>query len=591
MASTQYETNVILFSGVPFNNSYNYTLYPDYMASKREWLKSNYSYYEQDKIMLVKINTTSGFGVLRLEVPDAKAHSFNYAYIYDNKTPPYFVFINGCTYINDGRVEGSSVYEFNIQKDVLMSHLVSSSQLHEASIIRHHSTSRFNNPWCAEPFQGGKVLNQNYNRVNVETSECYAVMQYVSAESDMLINDAGRTISKTPNGCLYAFFEVYDALALHNFCVNDAKYGNNIAAIYTVPKCLFTGAPAEGGSYLQDNNVQQNASTHLINYDYKITALPNTNHKCYYYPYSFFRVYNDAGQYMDLQYELWDDYQSGMKAFAVEGTAVAPVSVTLHPVGYNKSGTNDVGDGYWGAHYNMPSTHKLTISGYPQGSWINDAYAQAIGSGRIFDFDALLAGNLDQASRSFVKYTAEHVGSMLPSLSAPTAATAEQAAASEAAGTAMAGVSALTSIAGEVIAQTAAEYQCDTIGGTPGSATSEYVHKHKYFYTSQMRLSLEDMTALNSLFDRYGYAQGGVVARPDIAGRPRYCYVRTASDVFIPSSGTGSEQGFCNTNEANIINGAFQNGITFWSQLNTAATIGDFNNADGSNGTDSIPLP
>ena len=90
--------------------------------------------------------------------------------------------------------------------------------------------------------------------------------------------------------------------------------------------------------------------------------------------------------------------------------------------------------------------------------------------------------------------------------------------------------------------------------------------------------------ALDSIFDRFGYAQGGIVAKPDPFGRPSWCYIQTGSDTFVPTT----DQGACNTTEAARINAIFRNGVTLWNGIVSKDDIGNFS---GDNGDDTIPLP
>lgn len=565
--SSQYTESVTLYSGVPFDNTYQYTLNPYPISTKLKWFAQQFpDAFKQSNIMHIKLSTVTGMGIIRLEVPNSKIATFNYAYI-AHKDSQYFAFVLGYTYINDGQKAGSSIYELTIQKDVIMSHLVDTNQLHDASIIRHHSTNRFKNPWVAEPFQGGQVQNHDFDQVPVETCKSYAVIQYITTSDESMVSDCAEIISRIPSGTLFAFCKWADRLAISNFIKDNAKKAGNIAAIYTAPECLFNAAPANGGSDLKDNYVNTDPIIVYPELRYAdMIDVPLRNNKCYYYPYNFFRVYNDSGQYMDLRYELWKGAEGLGKVLSIEGNVLAPVSVTIAPVGYMNASGSQHGDGF-GLHYDYPSTHKLTLSGYPMGSWVNDTYSQAVGSGRVFDAQALFSGDTDQILNTFTRYGVNHVKA--PQLSGSLEADA------------LAGATSLMSID---MAAEAASYQADTLSGTPGCGNTEYSNLHKYFYTSHMALSTADATALDSIFDKFGYAQGGVIAKPDPFGRPLWCYIQTGSDTFFPTTGDGA----CNTTEAARINSIFRNGVTFW---NGNVAKGDIGNFTADNGNDTIPKP
>lgn len=556
MASTQYNGQFVkMYIGVPFDAGYTHCLYGS-INEKIAWYDSNCDPHQYDNLMHIKLDTTSGRGTIRLEVPDNLAHKFNYCLIH-SKNPDYFCFVMGCRYINDGKTAESSVYEFDIEKDVMASCFRAKTDLVECAIDRHHSSaSGFNNPWIPEPY-GGTALNQDYTDLGFDTAECYGVIQYYDAvpnadDKPGRINDAGTFVSWVPSGCKLGFFQIGDVSAIHNFTVNDAKMGECVAAIYTAPKCLFGVSPAEGGAYLDDDCLIRAPRTTAV---YPYDSVPSTveNNKCYYYPYNFYRVYNDAGQTMDLKYELWDEdsrYDSKTLSLALEGCATPPVEVTLFPVGYCKASTGTTQT--HGRTTNVQiSTHKLKLDGYPHGSWVNDAYAATIGRNsydRVWErtaMDAVKAGSTLNPVKMFN-------GTM----------------------------SSLFGTAEEVMNS---YWEPDTLSGSEGSGGAEYVAGHKRFYGSHMALSDDDFKKLDSLFTRYGYAQGGLVARPDPEARDRWTYIKTIGDPFVSTAGCIS-----NASEVARVNAVFRKGVTFWRTVNSLNDIGTYNK---SNGTDSMPLP
>lgn len=559
MASTQYNgQNVIMYKGVPFGPDYTHTLAAT-IVGKTMWLASQCDHASYNNIMHIKLDTTTGKGTIRLEVPDADATHYNYCRI-ESKNPVYFAFVLGCRYINDGKTANSSVYEFDIEKDVMASCVNSIAELRACSIDRHHSgEGEFNNPWVPEPFMG-TALNKDYERLNFETNQCYGVIQYYLATPNAddkpgLIASRGDFASRVPCGTSGVFFEIYDYAALGNTMQDVVKMGDCISAIYVAPKCLFDVAPAAGGGYFTDGVTRKNASTVSVN---PYSGVPGTvvNNKCYYYPYNFYRVYNDRGETIDLKYELWDNGHTAYgdaRLLAVEGVAIPPVEVCLSPVGYSGADPavwHSSGE-YTGNYYTQMTTHKLKISDYPVGSWVNDTYAATIGKYR----GGKIASNALTSA----------AGGLMSK------------------GAAGGVTGAFGSLVSDQFTIGNSYWEPDTLGGSYDAGGAEYVGMHKYFYGSHMALSDEDFKRIDSMFTRYGYAQGGLVAKPNPMARDKWTYIKTIGDPFVSSSTNQAS-----ASEVEKVNAIFKKGITFWRSANTRTDIGMYN---GSNGTDSMPLP
>lgn len=592
MASQQYTESVELFRGVPFDTSYAWTLAPMPVSLKKKWLEGNCSYDTYDKLMHTKMNTVTGSGVLRLEVPNSEISTYNYVYVQSSHEPAYFAFVLGYTYINDGHESGSSVYELAIQKDVLMSHLTDEGDFKDCVILRHHSTNRFDNPWPQEDF-GGTVVNLSFKRVDVETNMCYAVVQYIETTQEDEFFDkvtvCATTASGVPQGCSGYYIDPSSVTQLSDFIKDRAKRRENINAIYLVPRFLLV-TPSEGGADLIDEYVIKDAQTVEIETraagDYDTVV---KNKKCYYYPFDFMRFYNDMGQTMDLRWEWWQSKQGlTTKQIAVEGIAVPPVSVTCYPIGYLGASQNEGAP--YGRHYTIAPTHCLTMGNYPVGSWLNDSYSAAVGAGRILDFSALFQGDFKAFGKSaFRKHMYQDLGLTQKDQIAQSGyefgknAKGVLTAAGVSGGLALAGgvVAGVASMAYEEgKAAYAAGLEVETLDGSTGGNSASYTNGHKYFHYSHMCLNSKDRMNLDKYFDKYGYNQGGVIAKPDPFGRERWCYIQTAGLTYVTPA--------ANANEQTIINNAFNRGITLWMNKNTAATIGDF---DQNNGEDTIPYP
>ena len=136
--------------------------------------------------------------------------------------------------------------------------------------------------------------------------------------------------------------------------------------------------------------------------------------------------------------------------------------------------------------------------------------------------------------------------------------------------------------ASQIFSAVAAEYRSETLGGNPNSNSAAYSNLHKYFTWAHMALNKDDMMALDRYFDMFGYAQNGIVRKPNPHGRSKWCFIQTAGLTYVPAVNP------CNANELTIINNAFNSGLTMWSNSVGVDFVGNY--TQGGNGTDTIPL-
>lgn len=558
--STQYKSSITLYQGCPFDLDYNYVLAPDSKNNKKAWLDNNLTNATYSNLMLVRLDTGLGGGTVRLNLPRNQAVKYDYAYVNNDTYGTFFAFITGCNYINDGNSPETAVYELSFQKDLFATHLVTSASLKKCSIIRHHSTPRFTNPFVPEPFQGGSIQVRDYNRVPVETNHCYNVILYVSSDPEDVVTTSSSIISKVPCGTAGIFAGEGDTGALNNVINGTAKKAANVGGLYCVPVCLFSYAPAEGGGYFTDEVIKKD-TTDSFNHNFYagLWDLPLNNNKCCYYPYNFYRVWNDAGEYMDLKWEYWNEWAGAGRCLSVEGCALQPVSVSIYPREY-EGATSDGGLGY---NRDVPVSHcKLTMGNYPTGAWASEAYYSAIGAGKLLDFSSF--SGFVESVPSFISSHSSGLNNQITSI-ATSQATPQSV-----------GTSLISGVVDYAATEFATMFQAPTKVGSVSSPSSNFSNGHKYFYTSHMCLSSADMKGLDSIFDKYGYAQGGVIANPDLTYRPKWTFLQVGSDSFVPDPVVG-----CNAVEARTINTALKRGVTFWTTANTAGTIGDYSQDNG----------
>ena len=557
MATTHYTSKVVLYSGVPFDPSYENILSPANTTVKKSLLDGLYGHAEFNDIMFVKLNTTTGEGQLRLACNANAAVSFNYAYISDGKTDAYFAFVLGCQYINDGTSENGvqkCVYEFDIKKDVVMSHLISDRQLMACPIVRHTSTSIFNNAKVPESYPAINLMNYSY--VDAFSSmSFYTVAFFIESE-----NYLGSDICNVPCGVhVKIYTDTTNALIDLSQILNQDN--GRICALFRIPTFMYNGPfPTGNGVELHDNHIVKNTTTRpMIGYNSTQghIDLPSvSNNKCYYYPFNMLRVYANDGSHYDCAFEdCTDDFPS----FRVENNPLPPVYFTVKPMNYRNSADNPMG-------------YKIKTTSWPMGSYNEDSYSIYL---------ANRYNDPDNAFKQFGQVQFENLGSTI-------SAGVQGGMAGGPIGALMgAGLSVVGAQWKDLQENMAAARATDSVGGTTTSGGSDNTNDKINVTFSHVALRPELFPLLDDYFSTYGYAQGGVINKPDLEGRDSYVYVQTGGKCFKPTAvpaEPGNEEP--NQNESMIINNVFMNGVTVWK---TSAFTGSFYH--GSNGMDPVPRP
>lgn len=562
MATTVYTTNVIMFKGVPFDSSYTHILSPAGVDVKLEKLKALYDYSTFNNLQFIKLNTATGSGVMRLNVNVKIAQQFNYAYINDGKNAPYFCFVHGCQYINDGPQDTNplirfAMYEYVITKDVFMSHFISNDQLMAAPVIRHTSTERFKNPKGGENFPATDLYNYSYVNA-ISSSAQYTVVMYIDSE-----NYLGVDLCNVPCGC---HVKIYTETTNAFVDLKEKLESDNarIIGIFKIPVDMYDGPyPAIDGVEVTDQmfvksaTVQPGISYNSTQGNIDLPAV--VNNKCYYYPYNMLRVYANDGTYYDCAFEDFDGVL--IPQFTREDNPLPPVYFTVKPKDYRNSANNPLG-------------FKIKTTSYPMGSYSEDAYS------------TYLANRYDDSSNEF-KILGQLFAEQIPQIGTGIVGTASGL---DPMGVVHAGESFMGNMWGEWNAMQSASRQTDSFGGSVTAGGSDNVNNNINITFSHVAIHPKRFGPLDDYFTRYGYAQDGVIDVPDVAGRDKYVYVRMGDVCFKPKGGVDviGETGNTapNQNETRIINNILMAGTTIWK---TSAFDGTFSYAF--NGADPVPLP
>lgn len=377
--STQYTSIAELFTAYPFDNTYAHTLEPMSISSKLSWLESNAGYNSaQDRftsLMLVKLDTSVDKGTLKLTCLDSKAFSYNYAYI-NNKNGSYFCFITGCRYINDATQgnTSTSVYEFDLEIDLLMTYLLSSAQLKTCMVARQHAEKdTIPNQLVPEPVNVSNYKKLNWTDItnDYELKDSYGSMPVFG-----LLNQEteGELLDNVFSGLSLRGFSMSDPFGitvLKNWLKQHVA-DEDIVFGYMLPKSLvehfYTIDWAATDKGVSAPKITSGAHTPIT---LSLPAKPTTvdgyepkNKKLLTYPYTYRTVTDGNGSAIILKHEQWA--HSNSQKLNLYFTASPTPSIRIVPVAYENTGSSTFD--------NMDTV--ITINNFPMVSWSYNAFDQ-----------------------------------------------------------------------------------------------------------------------------------------------------------------------------------------------------------------------
>lgn len=592
--SNHYNTQVVMYKGVPFGPDYNHTIEPANYINKLNCLDANYLHDSYTELQTIHMNSETDVGKMRLVVKSVDAYAYNYAMIDDLEHGlRFFAFITGCKYINDANSDPNGhfstykcVFEFTFMKDLLMTYL-DTGTVHAAPILRHTATSRFNNGYHTEPI--------NLQTVDYSIAKTNVAMGYTSPSSQTLTvlwcsfnwdqsTDPDLIPDSTLNGVLNCVLGmVYKSTSdvKSDLRTLSQQPGFELLGVTTMPNFMFNwdAAPALSsltGKPLVDRYVTDTHSFTIPSKShYKSVSEGNAgitckNKKCFYFPFAKFVMESNAGSIIELQPEYLNKTSGtgGVIRFDLTANVGRPTSYTVEPREY----------GAITAH--SPNINCSTSS-FPEGCATLDSYAMylnqrykfpdspigIIGQHFVEAVPGIMGGAASMAMGNMVSVGTETAeGSGLFEHSAGSRAGA-------------AGIGGAISSAGQALfTAEAMQRKSDAVIGAVPSPDTDFIRNNIDVLIKYTAVHPKELAGLDDYFEKFGYSQGGEIEVPDLAGRDRYVYCQTGGMCFRSSN--------CNATENARINNIFMGGVTFWKRTAINDHGGDL--VYGSNGTDPI---
>lgn len=239
------------------------------------------------------------------------------------------------------------------------------------------------------------------------------------------------------------------------------------------------------------------------------------NNKLFIYPYNYITVTNLQGNFADFRYEF---FTGNSAYFTMEGMLSANPEIVLTPVNYKGTQKN--------------YSEKISISGFPQCSWITDTYRAYLAQSN----SNIAIEALSSMSSSDLRAVSE-----LAQLGAMTGVHGNI-------------FSAVSGITGEMYKYSQKPPQA---GGNQGSDTLVNLGE-KDFVFIQKNITRNYAEMIDNYFDMFGYAVRQHLV-PNMNARPNWTYCKTIGCIVhgnLPAS------------DARAIESLFDSGIRFWKNHN-----------------------
>lgn len=524
-------TNIRLLSGVPLDSHYENTLYFSRLSDQVSYFagKTKYNLIEQT------FNRVTN-GVSRVALPVNSLYDCNYMMFqntgFGNKW--FFAFIDSVEYVNN------TVSEVHFTIDVMQTWLFDYT-LEQCFVERCHSaTDAIGDNIVPEPVDPGEMVYNSYGRLATGENELVNYVIILAINDVSGSNAFAGKYDLIPSGSALWAFNSGDLPGVEAKINEYIQRPDAVTALYVAPQRILGWSPVDGGENILNHYgvdthskpvvsfTQTLPEAHRVSNASTLGGYTPKNKKLLTYPFNYLEVLTGTGSALTLRYEFFN----GTPAFDIGGTISQPVSVSLRPDNYK--GTPS------GQHM---SDEQLSLSGYPMGSWLNDAYeawvAQqsvplalsavgSIGSGFV---SGLATGNLPAA---FV-------------------------------GAGMAGIGAVTNVLSE---KYQASIAADQFHGTNSGGNVNFALSFLDFYAGRRSVNAQFARIIDDYFSMFGYAQKCIMVPPK-HNRAQWTYVKT-----IGCQGSGSVP----NDDAVAIDTIYNNGVRFWA---VPANLGNYSLTNG----------
>lgn len=547
------DTEIIILSGVPLDNTYEHTIFWHNLPINRS-TQTNYFLSKARHRVLKQSYQRVDREWLKIYVPFDALYDCNYLMFRNSAFNPnkwWYAFILDVEYIND---QTSKIrYEVDVMQTWLEGQYFD-YQSAQCFVERCHSASDYlyenlipesvvtadeyvvdeikefnmNNlsviALVTEEYDGNDLLgNPTFKAVN--GSMKYGTFGAVAVKEFYVVNSAGR-VNNTELRRLKDFLSQYIEGGKENSVVSLQMFPTE----FLQQTYLVSGNP-ENNPVIPDNptfsrQLTPPAAGQTLG-GANSTFVPK-NKKLYSYPFNMIRINNECGCIKEFKWELFDKTSRGL--FNIVGSEVWSPTVVIYP------------EKYKGINKNMEDS--IAFNAFPVCPWSSDAYrawwaqnAADVGTTALGGVASVVAGIAGAVTQN-------------PMLLAT-------------------GVGGAISSATKIGTSLYEGYHRPAAmhGDTNTTLALPAIENVKFVLTKES-LRPEMLKIYDEYFTRYGYAQKRIM-KPPVHNRRKWTYVQTVGYEFT---------GKINDRDSKKIKAIFDNGITFWTNPNE---IGNYNLSNG----------
>lgn len=576
-------TQIILCSGVNIDRSYAHTLRSD---NAQDQFNKIVKY--KKRIFDKNTYQRSNEGKLRIQVLADDIYDCNYL-IFQNSAfgnKYFYAFIDSIDYINN------NCTEITYSIDVMQTWLFDFT-MQQSFVEREHSASdNFGENVIPESLGSGDLTVEQIKNFNFE-NKGYTIVIYYTAKDKFLegtvFNYWYKNLPVFTTGNLFEDFPYpttnetvcgYHIAGAHydeenprnigekikNFVKETNDKSNIIVSMAEIPTAIFDACVpdydrqatiANKSLYSSKTTITQAKSFKYKNQDkYYIPK----NNKCYQYPYRQLMVTNNTGNTATFK---WEDFKTPQEAnFEVQGTILPVAEATLLPLEYRQ--------------LSKDYASALVLSDFVNISWSENS------------FDKWWTQNRNGIAFGLVSSAIGTAGSI--GIAAATGG------ASVLTGTLISGsVSAQKNIFDTIGQIKDAKNVPDQVYGQVGASTSRLINNKLGYTFYDMGTDGETIQSIDTYFTMFGYATKRVkipnlfavdATTKKTLRRPRFNYLKTQGCVIHPSS---THYGLNAADEEKIC-AIFDNGITFWENLEDVGNYSLDNQPSGGENPKPAPI-
>ena len=511
-------SDIILYSGMPLDDTYTDTLYFDTLSAQTSFFQNN-NYIKRSFAVNTYQRINEGVfdaNCLADEIYDCNYMAFRNTN-FGNKW--FYAFINRIEYVNNGMAR------VNFSLDVMQTYLFD-AVLEECFVEREHSvTDNIGENILPEPVQLSEYIYDDYSVMNFVDRQGNSV--YDEDIVLMLCDVDFEEVSGSYRGNTYMGTKMkayiggpLGAMAADEELKNYIQKPDSIVNMYMAPHFVTKAKSDNSGDMEWDSQWDDIVYTVNFPMDYfkYVDGYEVKNKKLFTYPYHYLHVDNSNGSNLSLRFEFFD----GLPKFSLIGSAVPPVQLTMFTQNYK------------GNHNDRPlMTEKLVLDEYPLCSWNYDTYK------------AWTAQNSVPRQIEGFATLGKAMGSVLSGdIGAGVSQTADM-------------------IASMAISKYKASIAADTIRGNIACGNSLYANDRLRFMKARCRQPVSVVKTIDDFFNVYGYNTSRVKI-PNRNVRPHWTYTKTSGAKLI---------GKCPTDALKTLSSIYDSGITFWKN---ASEVGNY---------------